>query len=62
MRSSDDLFRRHQVLRDQLDALKLLRQQVRLAERKVTSLRDESVCAHDAYRMFETIGRESLAS
>jgi len=62
MRSSDDLFRRHQVLRDQLSALKLLRQQVRLAERKVTSLRDETACARDAYGMFETIGTESLAS
>jgi len=62
MRSSDDLFRRHQILRDQLSALKLLRQQVRLAERRVTSLQSKPVCAQDGYRPFEAISGESLAS
>lgn len=59
MRSSDDLFRRHQILRDQLSALKLLRQQVRLAE---TSLQSKPVCTQDGYRPFEAISGESLAS
>lgn len=42
MRNSEDLFRRHQILRDQLSELVLLRRQVSLAEKRIQDLSEKA--------------------
>jgi hypothetical protein len=59
MRSSDDLFRRRQILRDQLSELKLLRRRVFLAEKRIKSLEEETMIVNAISGNFETIGRQS---
>jgi hypothetical protein len=55
MRSSEELFRRSQILRDQLSELTLLRRRVLRAEKRAKDIRSEAVSVRTVSRKFETV-------
>ena len=62
MRNCEDLFRRFQVLRDQLSELILLRRLVSNVEKRARELKDKRVPVRMVTRNFETAGRQSLVA
>lgn len=62
MRNSEDLFRRCEMLRDQLSELIFLRRQVSNAEKRARELKDKRMPVRMVTRNFETAGRQSLVA